>query len=174
MRAMVVYETSFGNTGLIAEAVWRGVAEQIPGAQLHRVDAAPTTLPSTVELLVVGGPKQAFGMGRPSRPSTHNPDHARVPITTTTVLREWLHRLEVPEGQVSAATFDTRIHLPLGTGTGALGAVNLLRRSGFEVTGEAESFFVDGIKGPLREGELERAHAWGRSLTALLLDVARR
>src|SRR3954454_12020973 len=101
MRALVVYESSFGNTGLVAEAVWRGLADHVEDAALRRVDVAPTRLPSTVELLVVGGPTQAFGM---SRPSTRADALAKagVPLATgpTTGVREWLHQLEPPNRPV--------------------------------------------------------------------------
>jgi len=174
MRALVVYESSFGNTGMVAEAVWRGLADHVEDAALRRVDVAPTTLPRTVELLVVGGPTQAFGM---SRPSTRADAQAKAGLPATsqsTGVREWLHQLEPPGRPVYSATFDTRIHSPHVPGSAAAGAWRLLSRNGFELTAEAESFWVEGLKGPLREGELERAYEWGVSLSGLLIGAARR
>lgn len=65
MKALVVYESSFGNTGQIARAVGEGLFSRIPDAALLEVGAAPTHLPLDVGLVVVGGPTQAFGMSRP-------------------------------------------------------------------------------------------------------------
>jgi len=175
MHALVVYESSFGNTGLVAEAVWRGLADHVEDAALRRVDAAPTRLDPSVQLLVVGGPTQAFGL---SRPSTRADAQTKAcgPLATgpTTGVREWLHQLEPPNRPVYSATFDTRIHSPHVPGSAAVGAWRLLSKGGFELTAEAESFWVTGLKGPLREGELDRAYEWGVSLSALLLGAARR
>ena len=69
-----------------------------------------------------------------------------------------------------AATFDTRIHTPHVPGSAAVGAWRVLRRDGYDVAAEAESFWVLGIRGPLRDGELDRARTWGVSLAGLVLD----
>ncbi|WP_426594059.1 flavodoxin family protein [Cellulomonas sp. McL0617] len=174
MRALVVYESSFGNTGLVAEAVWHGLADHVESAAIRRVDVAPTRLPPTVELLVVGGPTQAFGMSRPSTRSNARAEAGLPSSAPTTGVREWLHLLEPPGRPVWSATFDTRLHSPHVPGSAAVGAWRLLNRGGFELTAEAESFWVTGLKGPLREGELERAYTWGVSLSGLLLGAVRR
>ena len=174
MRALVVYESSFGNTGTIAETVWRGLTDHVADAALMRVDAAPTRLPSTVELLVVGAPTQAFGMSRPSTRADAQAKAGAPATGPTTGVREWLHMLDAPHRPVYAATFDTRIHSPHVPGSAAAGAWHLLAKAGFEITAEAESFWVTGIKGPLRVGEVDRAYEWGVSLSGLLLGAAQR
>src|SRR5262249_9797155 len=79
-------------------------------------------------------------------------------------LRAWLERL--PEGSAKAATFDTRYRKPMFvTGSAAEKIPILLRGKGHSVV-EAQSFFVEGVGGPLADGELERALAWGRELAA--------
>lgn len=174
MRALVVYESSFGNTGMVAEAVWHGLADHVEDAVLRRVDVAPTRLDPSVQLLVVGGPTQAFGMSRPSTREDAQAKSGLPAVGPTTGVREWLHQLEPPNRPVYSATFDTRIHSPHVPGSAAVGAWRLLSRGGFELTAEVESFWVTGLKGPLREGELERAYTWGVGLSALLLGAARR
>ena len=59
--ALVVVESSFGNTRAVAEAIRDGIATHTP-AGLVEVGDAPSRLPEAVDLLVVGGPTQAFGM----------------------------------------------------------------------------------------------------------------
>ena len=88
-------------------------------------------------------------------------------------MREWLEKLEPPERPVHAATFDTRIHTPHVPGSAAVGAWRVLRRDGYDVSAEAESFWVLGIRGPLRDGELDRARSWGVSLASLVLEPVR-
>jgi hypothetical protein len=78
-------------------------------------------------------------------------------------LRDWLERTGRPLAPRGAA-FDTRAAKPaMLTGSAARGIARRMRRMGYVVAGE-ESFMVEGTDGPLREGELERARAWGASL----------
>jgi hypothetical protein len=72
-------------------------------------------------------------------------------------------------GGGAAAAFDTRIDKsPALTGSAARGIAKRLRRRGFTVVADPESFFVDDAEGPLAEGELERAREWGASLRSKL------
>lgn len=173
MRALVVFESSFGNTGQVAEAVWEGMRTRLPDVALLDVASAPRRLPPELELLVVGAPTQAFGMSRP-RTREDAQRQAGVPEPGPTLgVREWLRELEPPQRPVHAATFDTRIHTPHVPGSAAVGAWRVLRRDGFQVSAEAESFWVLGIRGPLRDGELDRARSWGVSLASLVLEPVR-
>ena len=79
-------------------------------------------------------------------------------------LRAWLSALE--GDKLSAAAFDTRIDRSAAlTGSAARGISKRLHRRGFTLAAEPVSFFVEDSEGPLAEGELERARAWGASLT---------
>src|SRR3954451_22153506 len=66
LRALVVYESMFGNTEKIAGAITHGL--QLEGVDCGLVEArsAPTGLPADLDLLVVGGPPHAFSMSRAS------------------------------------------------------------------------------------------------------------
>jgi len=169
VRALVVFESSFGNTGQVAKAVWEGIFRRLQDVVLLDVASAPRRLPPDLELLVVGAPTQAFGMSRPrTREDAQRQAGAELP-TAGLGVREWLRELEPPERPVHAATFDTRIHTPHVPGSAAVGAWRVLRRDGFQVSAEAESFWVLGIRGPLREGEIDRARSWGVGLASLIL-----
>ena len=63
MRARVVFESMFGNTQVIAQAVADGLAESM-SVELEEVGSAATEIAGDVDLLVVGGPTHAFGMSR--------------------------------------------------------------------------------------------------------------
>ena len=69
MTALVVFESMFGNTKVIADAVAEGLARHLPVRQVE-VGAAPTVIGGEVELLVVGGPTHAFGLSRPRLPGS--------------------------------------------------------------------------------------------------------
>jgi len=171
VRALVVFESSFGNTGQLARAVWEGISSRVRDVALLEVAGAPHRLPAELDLLVVGGPTQAFGMSRPATRADAQAQAGTTPVEPTTGLREWLAALDPPERVVYAATFDTRIHSPHVPGSAAAGAMRALRRAGFQLTAESESFWVTAIKGPLRDGELERARAWGVGLSGILLGL---
>ncbi|HEX6344861.1 flavodoxin family protein [Umezawaea sp.] len=164
-RALVVYESMFGNTGEVANAVARGIAAT-GEVDVVDVGAAPTTLPDDVDLLVVGAPTHAFGLSRPSTRGSAADRAAGEVVSTGIGVREWLDSLR-PLGTPAAVTaFDTRVKIPLVPGSAARRALGTLRRLGFPMLVRSESFFVTGTPGPLRDGEVERAERWGAKLAA--------
>ena len=76
MRALVVYESMYGNTKEIAAAVADGLSTRMP-VQLTEVGAAPTLLADDIGLLVVGGPTHAHGMSKAE--SANPPPSASLP-----------------------------------------------------------------------------------------------
>ncbi len=162
-RALVVYESMFGNTQTIAEAVADGLSSRIP-TDLLEVSAASDVLADDVELLVVGGPTHAFGMSRPRTREDATRQAGGHVVSERTGLREWLASLERRTGNVAAAGFDTRIDKPRVPGSAARGAEKRLRKLGFRIAAPSESFYVTGVAGPLVDGETERAHIWGQEL----------
>jgi flavorubredoxin len=161
-HALVVFESMFGNTRDVADAIAEGLRTRY-SVDLVEVGAAPTTLPRDMDLVVVGGPTHAFGM---TRPATREDAASRSPsgiISSGTGLREWLEALVLPT-VMRVAAFDTRIDKPRVPGSAAKAAAKRLRRLGAHITAPAESFYVVDVRGPLLAGELQRARAWGESL----------
>ncbi|MGB3375410.1 MAG: flavodoxin domain-containing protein [Microbacterium sp.] len=162
MKALVVYESMFGNTRRIAEAIAAGLAEH---AQVETVDVAhaPVGVPPDIDLLVLGGPTHAFSMSR----DTTRQDAVRRGASTDdarTGIRDWIGGLP-STGSLRFAAFDTRVDIPLLPGSAAKAATRVAERHGFRVA-EPESFRVKGYEGPLIDGEIARAAAWGRDLAA--------
>jgi len=162
MSAVVVYESMWGNSEAVARAVAEGLGE---GTALIEVTQAAQRLPVDVGLLVVGGPTHAFSMSRP----TTRADAVKQGAPTgheTRGIREWLDDLP-PSTGIDVATFDTRVakvrHLP---GSAARKAAKEVRRRHLAHVVDTESFYVEGVDGPLLEGELERARDWGARLAA--------
>lgn len=160
MTTLVVHESMFGNTRAVARAIASALPS--PVVTVDVVDA-PNPLPSHVDLLVVGGPTHAFSMSRSS--TRHDAvSQGAAPQDESKGIREWLAELP-PTPHVAVATFDTRVdkvrRLP-GSAARSASKVVAKRRIGRVVA--VESFYVDGVDGPLLEGEVERARDWARSL----------
>lgn len=173
MNTLVVHESHFGNTRTVAEAVADGIADGIASearaghegrVEVVDVTHAPDRLAADVDLLVVGAPTHAFSMSRAStrrdaRAQGADPGHEARGV------REWLETL-TPTGDLpDIATFDTRVtavrKLP-GSAARAAGRSVVRHHLGSVV--DSASFFVEDSHGPLADGELDRARAWGRAL----------
>lgn len=161
MRALVVYESMWGNTEKVARAVAHGIEDACAVEVLDVSADVPQEL-AGFDLLVVGGPTHAFSMSRPSTREDAVTKGAPAGHEGRGI-REWLDGL--PESHLPVATFDTRVgkvkHLP---GSAAKKAAKEVRRHHLGRVVDTESFYVDDLEGPLLDGELERAEAWGRSL----------
>lgn len=163
MRALVVYESMFGNTRDVAEAVADGLRPHGP-VDVVEVGQAPAAIAEDVALLVVGGPTHAFGMSRPrTRADAANRVGGDI-VSADRGIREWLEEVQPGAARHRAAAFDTRVRVPLLPGSAARAALRRLRRRGFDVAGSAMSFYVGGMQGPVRPGELTRAQEWGATL----------
>ena len=164
MRALVVFESMFGDTKAVADAVASGLAESMT-VDAVEVGTAPKTIDPTVDVLIVGGPTHAFGMSRPgTREDAAKQAEGAGVLSEDFGIREWLETVSVaPHLQVAA--FDTRIHKPHLPGSAAHAAERRLRKLGCTVFAPAQSFYVAATKGPLIDGELARAMDWGRQLS---------
>ena len=165
MKALVVYESMFGNTEKIARAVADGLAA------CDVVVADVATMPSTagMDLLVLGGPTHAFGLSRlTSRQEATRKGTVR-PGAINLGLREYLQKLPKLPG-LAAATFDTRVATPIPLGSASHKAHRRLRGLGCRMLAPAESFLVGGTTGPLADGELDRARRWAAELPVRLAD----
>lgn len=162
MKALVVYESMFGNTARIAEEV----ADGLNGAMtvdLVEVGAAPTSLEG-VDLVAVGCPTHAFGLSRPGTRADAERKGAEAAHAAGPGLRDWLEAVGPGRPGLPAAAFDTRIDRPRVPGSAAKGAVRRLRQLGCHVVLPAQSFFVADTAGPLVSGEEERARRWAEAV----------
>jgi flavodoxin I len=144
MKALVVFDSTWGNTEQIAHAVAAGIGG---GAKVVRVGDAEAKRLDALDLLVLGSP--ILG-GRPS-PSMHG--------YITSIAQETARNLQV-------ATFDTRLMMRFAKifGYAAVRMAALLKDKGCSLK-STEGFFVKGRSGPLADGELARATEWGKRLS---------
>jgi hypothetical protein len=172
MRVLVVYESMFGNTMAIAEAVAQGLAAvrdvEVLDVDLVEVGSAPDALGDDVDVLLVGGPTHAFGLTR-ARTRADAAERTCEPLVSTGPgLREWLAALPRSHRSVAVAVFDTRARKPGLPGSAAKGAAKRLRRLGLRLVVPPESFTVEGMTGPLTDGEAERARSWAEHVARVV------
>ena len=178
MRAVVVYESMYGNTHQIATAVADGLRAVTADVAVVAVTEATPDVVAGADLVVAGGPTHAHGM---SRRSTRKAavDAAAAPSGTALAvepgaqgpgLREWLSGLA--ELTAVGAAFDTRIKAPAAiTGRASKGIGKELSRHGAVLVAPSESFFVTKDN-RLHEGEEDRARRWGEELARGLSGAA--
>ena len=172
MKVVMVYESMFGNTAALAEAVTSGLADVGAVVALSEVTSVPAEGLLGCDLLVLAAPTHALTLSRPASRAEAVSKGAD-PAHATRGLREWLTNLDVTLSATataprpSIAVFDTRMgkgrHWP---GSAARSVERTMKKSGFAVVSRA-SFYVDAVAGPLAAGEHERAREWGRSLAEL-------
>lgn len=168
MRALVIYESMYGNTRTVASAIADGLGGTME-VDLVEVGAAPTTISDGIDLLVVGAPTHAHGLSKPE--TRHNATgKAEGGLVSAGIgLREWLAAVRGGSARVRAAAFDTTLRGPrLLWGSAAEAADKRLRTLGLTIVAPPASFHVKGPLGPvydtLEDGEVERARAWGAAL----------
>lgn len=162
MKSLVVYESLYGNTRAVAEAVAEGLQACGEARAITVAEAQEAGL-ADVDLLVVGTPTHAWGL---PRDSTWEPKGYKTPSSPkpATLVRAWLADLPAGGGRPAAA-FSTRLDkAQVLTGSAAGGIARRLRHHGWSRACAPASFVVSGTDGPLGPGELARARSWGDEL----------
>lgn len=150
MKTLVIYDSQYGNTERIAQAIANALATFGPTRVQLVKEAAPPDLEG-VDLVIVGSPTQGW--------------------RATEATREFIAHVE--RRGMAAAAFDTRFHKSAWlTGSAAKNIAKGLRQQGEELLAPPESFFVEKTEGPLEPGEVERAADWARALAAGMTQKA--
>jgi hypothetical protein len=170
MRAVVVYESMYGNTHHVADAIGAGLGAAFDVSVVPVSQASQAVL-ADADLIVAGGPTHMHAMSRP-RTRKFAAEAANKPVSPLEIepgalgpgLREWFASLVWHP--VKAAAFDTRLHGPAAmTGRASKGIARMMRTHGFDVIAEPESFLVTK-QDRLEPGEISRAREWGTRLAA--------
>lgn len=177
MAALVVYESMYGSTQAIAEAIAEGInpASPVRVIEVGALAAEPggSAISGDVDLLVVGGPTHAFGMSRPNTRLDAAKDAPSGSVISSGIgIREWLDGVALPVDGTRFATFDTKtvvkVKLP---GSAAKAAHKHLRGIGGRPAADPKTFWVHGKSDGPVEGQLEAARAWGAELASGLVRV---
>lgn len=164
MKAVVVYESLWGNTAAVAGAIADGIG---PEARAVATDAVSPEEVAELDLVVAGAPVFAFSLPTEAIRERIAHDEADAPVPpdlSHPSLRSWL--AELPAGTARTAAFETRIWWSPRGATGDI--EQRFRNAGYVPVAKAKKFVVKDKYGPLREGELERARAWGEELAAMI------
>jgi flavodoxin I len=141
MKALVVYDSTYGHTAQIAQVI----GEAIGGEVLQVGETNPADLKG-FDLLIVGSPTHGGWF--------------------TPEIKALLENSPALEG-ARVAAFDTRTASKLGAllfGFAAPRMARSLEGKGGKLVAPPEGFFVLGTKGPLKDGELERAAGWAKEI----------
>ena len=160
MKAVVVYESLWGNTAAIARAIAEGIG---PDARALSTAEATGAAIADADLIVAGAPILGFKLpSEKMRESIRaNPGKApEPPDLSHPSMRSWLDAL--PAGRGRAAAFETKVRGPWGNA--AKDIAEGLEQAGYSSLAKPLGFIVEGRFGPLREGETERARQWGAEL----------
>ncbi len=156
MRGLIIYDSLYGNTEKIAQAIGNVLRQQGEVKVIKIADMKPEMLEG-IDLLVVGSPTQQF--------------------RATEAMRAWLNN--IPRNglkNVRVAAFDTRLtqefidqHGPLGFfekvfGYAAERIAKTLKEKGGTLLLPGEAFYVEDTEGPLVAGEEQRAAQWAGKL----------
>src|SRR4030095_14178458 len=109
MKALVMYESMFGNTETVARAVADGMAGLFEGTV---ADGPKMPRALGMDVIVVGGPTHAFGMSRPSTRKDAVRQGAERAGVVDVGLRDWLDTSPQLTG-IAAAASDTKVDKPL-------------------------------------------------------------
>ncbi|WP_029042729.1 flavodoxin family protein [Cucumibacter marinus] len=158
MSALVVYDSNYGNTERIAEAIATALSEAGHDARVEGLHGGQRPqIPSDVRLLVCGAPTNAF--------------------RASAAMNGYLRGLppNILAG-INIAAFDTRMDLSKAPwflrimanlfGFAAEKIARRLARLGGKPLGQPAGFVVTDMEGPLADGEIARAQAWARTLVA--------
>lgn len=170
MRVLVVYESMYGNTHVVASNIADGLRGTYE-VTLVPVAEATGRLVAGADLLVVGGPTHMHGLSSASSRKMAAQAAAREgsglrldPDACGPGLRDWLREIE--GGDRLAAAFDTRLAgVPAFTGRAGRGISRLLKRHGYRLVAAPASFLVSP-QNALLDGEASRARRWGMTLGA--------
>ena len=146
MKVLIIYDSVYGNTERIARAIAEAITPSGEVKVLRAGEANPSELAS-IALLIVGSPTHG---GRP-----------------TPAIQDLLNKVtQASLKGINVAAFDTRSQAKLarvfGNAAGRI-AAKLTTKGGVLIV-SPEGFFVTGTKGPLKEGELERAATWAKGI----------
>lgn len=156
MKAVVVYESHWGNTAAVARAIAEGIG---PDARALRTDEASPEVVGDADLIVAGAPLMAFGLPSDDMLSRLARQSGGQPPTELAhpSMRSWLANL--PPRRGFHAAFETKLRWSPGAATGTIDRE--LERAGSRRLAPASKFVVAGQRGPLKDGELEKARDWG-------------
>jgi flavodoxin len=139
MKTLVVYDSNFGNTKKIAEAIAETLKARAISVKEITIDSI-----KGIELLIVGSPINAW------RP--------------TTKIKDFLDAITPGKlSGIKAAAFDTRVKIFI-SGNAAKKISKALGEKGAAIISDSIGFYVKDNEGPLLDGEITKAQQWAADI----------
>ena len=161
MKAMVIFDSEFGNTAKIAKAIHDGISRELKAeVSLHQVEEIHAEQIENIDILVVGSPTQGFRATSPTRNLIKS-----IPRNGLSGKNVAGFDTRASKEMVESNKVFSKMAAVFGYAAEPI-AENLVKKGGMEVI-EPAGFFVEDTEGPLSEGELERAEEWGRQIAIL-------
>lgn len=132
-KAIVIYDTIYGNTEKVAKALASGMSEQGVQADSIGVGKVDINRLKEYDLLAIGGPTHAFGISKPMKGFLKK-----------------LKNVEEVKGK-KAFAFDTRMKIRIA-GSAAKKIEKELKKLRMNIVRSSSSAIVLGSEGPLEEG----------------------
>ena len=156
MKAIVVYDSVYGNTKAVAAAIGKALGTQEAVKTVHAGEVRPAQLRG-VELVIVGSPTQKF---RPLGAVTRF--LKGIPQNSLEGMKVAAFDTRFPESKIEEVrilAFFVRLF-----GYAAKPIAGRLQKKGGKLVVPPEGFFVGDSEGPLLDGELERAAKWAERI----------
>ncbi|MFA5070325.1 MAG: flavodoxin family protein [Patescibacteria group bacterium] len=149
MNILIIYDSLYGNTEKIAQAVAEALTPSAPSnvVKIIRADEAKISDIESIDLLIIGSPTHG---GRPSP-----------------AIKAFLDKIPA-DGlkNIKVTAFDTHLKIFIlkifGYAAGRI--VKELQGKGGQLVAAPAGFIVSGTKGPLGQNEMERAAGWAKEI----------
>jgi len=156
MRILVVYDSVLGNTQFVARPVGEAFRSPADVAVIRVTDVRPEQL-ARLKILMVGSPARGF------KPPQAIADFLkRIPTHGIKGVQVAAFETQLPTSDIESSAL--RLLVRTG-GYAAKSMVDRLEKKGGELLLPPEESMVEGGKGPLKEGELERAVVSAKRMT---------
>lgn len=158
MKTLVIYDSFFGNTEKIAQAIGRALGSSANVQVLKVANFKPGQL-AGLELLIVGSPTRGF------RPTPAIAALVKsIPVRALNGVKVAAFDTRFSEAKLKSLSFILPVMTNIFGGYAAKPIADGLQKKGGRLIVPPEGFFVEDTEGPLKEGELERAADWGRQM----------
>lgn len=154
MKTLVVYDSMYGNTEKIAQAIGNAITGE---TKVLRISEASSSDLNSIDLFIIGSPTQGFRATKPVQIFIE-----KIPGEALKGVRTAVFDTRLPSDDVGKGL---RFIMKMG-GYAAPLMAEAIEKKGAVLVQPPEGFFVKDKEGPLKEGELERAAKWASVLNS--------
>lgn len=153
MKISVVYDSKFGNTQKIAETIKEVVERGNEVKVIHVTDIKIKDIESP-DMVIIGSPTHAGNVSEATK------------VLLNMIPKDSLKNKPFAVFDTSVASFGQNIFMKgiiKFFGYSAPKMANVLKKRGAKIV-SIQSFFVMGMKGPLKEDEIKRVKNWAKGI----------